>query len=263
MSTAVAKRDAITDICLTINSPEFKKGRLQPAEPESGLSVERFARVATTALQLNPDVVNKGTKGSVLTSLIRCYQDGLLPDGKEAALVLFGNQATYMPMVGGFRKIAAGYGFSLVANVVYANDEFGYELGMAPALTHRPAGLEADPGEPIGAYAVAVGPDGRKYLTVMRKAEIEQVRAVSKAKGSGPWTQWWGEMAKKTVVRRLFKELPLGADDRTSRVLATDDEGYELTGPLDDLPTVDVSEEYEPVEGEIVDDGLPEFGDAA
>lgn len=262
MSTTVAKRDAMTDICVTINSPEFKQGKIAPAVTDTGLSVERFARVATTAIQLNPDVVNKGTKGSVLTSLIRCAQDGLLPDGKEAALVLFGNQATYMPMVGGLRKIAAGYGFSLVANVVYQHDTFAYELGMEPTLTHKPAGLEQEPGEPIGAYAVAVGPDGRKYVSVMRKTEIEQVRSVSKSKGSGPWTQWWGEMAKKTVARRLFKELPLGADDRTSRVLQADDEGYELTGPLDNLPAVDPSEEYEPVEGELVDDGLPEFGES-
>jgi hypothetical protein len=39
------------------------------------------------------------------------------------------------------------------------------------------------------------------------------VRAVSRSKNSGPWTQWWDEMARKTVVRRLSKYLPLSAED--------------------------------------------------
>lgn len=259
MSTAVAKRDAVTDVCVTINDPGFKTGKLAPALADSGLSVERFVRVATTALQLNPDVITKGTKASVLTSLIRCAQDGLLPDGKEAALVLFGQQATYMPMVGGLRKIASGYGFSISANVVHKNDEFAYELGLEPTLTHKPPALDVDRGDPIGAYAVAVGPDGRKYVEVMSRGEIEQVRAASRSGGSGPWAKWWGEMARKTVARRLFKSLPLGADDRTARVLAADDDGFQLQGPLDDLPQVDVADPWEPVEGEVVQDEI-EFG---
>lgn len=261
MSTAVAKRDAVTDVCVTINSQDFKN-KLASGLADSGLSVERFTRVATTALQLNPDVIVKGSKASVLTSLIRCAQDGLLPDGKEAALVLFGANATYMPMVGGLRKIASGYGFSITANVVHKNDAFEYELGLEPTLSHKPPALDVDRGDPIGAYAVAVGPDGRKYVEVMSRGEIEQVRNVSRAKGSGPWTQWPGEMYRKTVARRLFKSLPLGADDRTVRVLAADDEGFDLAGVTSNPQSVTVDDVFseddvfEPSEADID----PEFG---
>jgi recombination protein RecT len=46
----------------------------------------------------------------------------------------------------------------------------------------------------------------------MSRAEIEQVRAVSRSKDGAAWSQWWGEMARKTVLRRLIKRLPLSTD---------------------------------------------------
>ncbi len=256
MSTADTKRDPVTDVCVAIARPGYK-AKVANALPAS-IPADRFIRVATTAVQMNPDVVLKGTKASVLTSLIRCAQDGLLPDGKEAALALFGNAAVYLPMIGGFRKKAAEHGFSLTAQVVHAGDDFDYTLGLAPTLTHKPPKLDVERGDPIGAYAVAAHQTHGVFVEVMSKQEIEQVRNSSRAKGSGPWAQWWGEMARKTVARRLFKMLPLGAlDERAVSMLRADDETYDLAaaGPLDDLPRVDPSEpEVEEVEGELVDE---------
>jgi recombinational DNA repair protein RecT len=42
--------------------------------------------------------------------------------------------------------------------------------------------------------------------------EVEKVRAASRAGGSGPWKDWWSEMAKKTVFRRASKWLKLSAE---------------------------------------------------
>src|SRR3546814_9276399 len=54
--------------------------------------------------------------------------------------------------------------------------------------------------------------DGSRLLELMRKSDIEKVRAVSRAKRNGPWVQWWSEMARKTVMRRLSKRLPMSTD---------------------------------------------------
>ena len=73
---------------------------------------DRFVRVAVTALIANPDIAQCNPE-SIFSSLLKCAQDGLLPDGREAALAPFNNKktgekdASYMPMVAGFRKIAA------------------------------------------------------------------------------------------------------------------------------------------------------------
>jgi recombination protein RecT len=68
--------------------------------------------------------------------------------------------------------------------------------------------------------------------------EIEQVRAVSRAGASGPWGQWWGEMAKKTVLRRLSKRLPMSTDaDELLRREVEEDEAQApaLPGSVTDL----------------------------
>ena len=64
----------------------------------------------------------------------------------------------------------------------------------------------------IAAYAVARTRDEGVYTEVMSRADIDKVRGISKAKDSGPWVQWFDEMARKTVIRRLAKRLPMSTD---------------------------------------------------
>ena len=254
MSTAVAKRDTMTEVCTTIAGDLAPK--IKQALP-AGVDADRFVRVALTAVQQNPDLLKQPVKlNTVYNALVRCASDGLLPDGREAALVRFGDAAQYMPMVGGFLKIAAEHDYRINAQVVYALDDFSYELAPLPTVSHVPPRLGEDRGDPIGAYAIAEHPSFGRFVEVMSRQEVEQVRAASRSKGSGPWAQWWGEMARKTATRRLFKRLPLASDERAASVADADDATYDLSpGPLADLPTIDPSEEYEPVEGEIMDDG--------
>lgn len=213
-----------------VRSAEFK-GQIQMALPNN-VTPERFVRVAVTAIQQTPDLITC-TQASLFQSLIRCAQDGLLPNGKEAALVKFGNAAVYMPMIGGFRKIAAENGWAIDTQVVYQNDRFDYELGQHPRLEHVPAGLEQEPGEKIGAYAVATHEDGRKLVEVMRKTEILKVRDASKSKSSGPWKDWEERMWEKSVGRRIFGKLPLSgrALERADSVLQASDQDIDHPAP--------------------------------
>ena len=54
------------------------------------------------------------------------------------------------------------------------------------------------------------------------RADVEKVRASSKAGKFGPWVEWWDEMAKKTVIRRMAKRLPSSAD--VDQVFESDNE---------------------------------------
>lgn len=224
-STAVATRaprNNVEQVCMTIARPDFKQ-RIASALPP-GIDPERFQRVVLTAIQQNPAVAN-ADKNSLYNAVIRCAQDGLLPNGKEAAIVQFGNQAQYMPMIGGLRKIAADHGIIMATGVVHKNDHFDYELGVKPYKVHKPAALDQDRGDAIGAWAEAMDRNGNLYLEVMGKQDIEAVRSVSRAKGGDLWTKWWGEAARKTVGRRLFKSLPLAdeLDERESRIIEAAD----------------------------------------
>ncbi|HYI43704.1 MAG TPA: recombinase RecT [Sphingomicrobium sp.] len=196
---------------LTAMAPQFA------AALPKHISVEKFTRVALTAVQNNPDLATKADRRSLFGACVRLAQDGLLPDGREAAIVMFGDKAQAMPMIAGIlRKIRQSGDVSRVsAHVVYEHDEFVWRLGFDEDITHNPPPLDQPRGKPIGAYATAVLKDGSRLLEVMSLEEIEKVRAVSRAKGNGPWVQWWGEMARKTVMCRLSKRLPMSTDIET------------------------------------------------
>jgi recombination protein RecT len=222
----VARRNPQQELIARVRSPEFRE-QVALALP-GGVTPERFARIAVTALLDSPEVA-QAEPDSVFRALLRCAQDGLLPDGREAALVVFGSRkdgarrAVYMPMVGGLRKLAGEHGWTIQARVVYERDEFRVELGDTPRIRHVPVRPGEDRGRPIGAYAVARHADGRVEVEVMGIEDIERVRRVSRAANEGPWVDWWDRMAEKTVVRRLFRKLPLaGYDARVERVLRAD-----------------------------------------
>lgn len=223
----------LTEVTRHIMS-ERLASQLKMALPEH-ISVEKFQRVVITAINKNADLVSADLL-SLLTASVECAQDGLLPDGKEAALVIYNTKVPnvkpdrwvkrvqYMPMIKGICKKAHNSGELpfLDMQVVHENDEFDYQLGLHPNLVHKPKLGER--GDFIGAYAVARTSQGAEYIEVMSHAEIECVRlesSKSKSKETGdpygPWKNYYGEMARKTVLRRLSKRLPLSSD--LSRVI--------------------------------------------
>jgi recombination protein RecT len=190
------------------------------------VSPERFVRVVVTAIQSNPSL-QKADRDSVLGAALKCAQDGLLPDGREAALVIYGGKAAYLPMIAGIlaKVRRSGELLTIGAHVVYEKDAFTYTLGDNETIEHQPF-LTGPRGKPIAAYAVAHTRDGGVYREVMSIEEINQVRNVSKAKNDGPWVSWWGEMARKTVLRRLSKRLPMSTD--LQQVFQREDDHYDL-----------------------------------
>ncbi|WP_193393703.1 recombinase RecT, partial [Rhizobium ecuadorense] len=61
-------------------------------------------------------------------------------------------------------------------------------------------------------YAQVVMKSGGCFVDTMRSDDIEKVRQSSKNKDSGPWVDWWEEMAFKTVFRHLSKRLPFSRE---------------------------------------------------
>lgn len=208
-------------------------------------------------------------KASFLNSAAKCAQDGLLPDGREAALVTYntkdGKQVQYMPMVAGLQKAMRNSGeiLSIAARVVYENDDFTYEMGDEEHITHKPADMLDDPGKPIGAYCIIKLKDGGVIREVMRHAEIETVRKRSKAGGKGPWVTDWAEMAKKAVIRRAYKRAPSSAD--VDSMIASDDQNYDLSAPANDGKgqTYDAASIVEAEAIEIEAEDVPSFDERA
>lgn len=128
------------------------------------------------------------------------------------------------------------------AHVVYERDTFAIDYGSPQVYTHKPC-LEDNRGAIIGAYAVIrmVNCD-RPVVEWMSKAEIDAIRARSKAASDGPWATDYAEMARKTVVRRILKYCPLSAEAQEA-LAASDSAEFDFTptstsvapGPLEQL----------------------------
>jgi recombination protein RecT len=177
----------------------------------------------------------KVERRSFFNACMKAAQDGLLPDGREGAIVEYNDRqrgpiAQWMPMIAGIRKKVRNSGeiTDWNAHVVYENDAFEFELGDDPFIKHKPA-LD-DRGKPIAVYSIAKFKTGEVSREVMSIKEVEKVRAVSRAKDNqrGPWVQWWEEMARKTVARRHSKVLPMSTD--LDDLIRRDDDLYDMEG---------------------------------
>jgi recombination protein RecT len=221
------------------------EGQFKMALP-AHIPLERFVRVVMTALQNNPKLM-ACSKQSVFNAAVRCAQDGLLPDGREAAIVPFGEEddgqgggrsradlAGYMPMVYGIRKKIRNSGEikDLHAHAVYEGDDFAYELGDEPYIKHKPK-----PGgrtrQITHVYSIAVFNDGTLSRDVMPIEEVEDIRKKFSRSRKGPWSvkESYSEMAIKTVVKHHAKSLPMSTD--LDRLIHADDALYDLKGAAD------------------------------
>jgi recombination protein RecT len=169
---------------------------------------------------------------------MKAAQAGLLPDGREAALVMFGEKVQYMPMIAGILKLVRNSGelSSISSQIVHKNDPFEFFVdGDGEHLKHTPL-IFGDRGEKIGVYALAKTKDGAVYIEVMTKDQVMAVKGVSRSK-NGPWSgPFADEMWRKTVVRRLSKRLPMSTD--LEQALHVDDEMYDLKPVAEPAPLV-------------------------
>ena len=92
------------------------------------IPVERFVRVVMTAIQGNSYLL-RADRRSLFSAAMKAAQDGLLADGREGALVPFGEEVTWIPMIAGLRKKVRNSGEIATWDVaaVYANDRFEFE----------------------------------------------------------------------------------------------------------------------------------------
>jgi len=207
----ITKDSSIKDI---INSPAMQE-QFAAALPKH-LSPERFARIAITALTRTPKLKDC-TKESLFKCLLDLSAMGLEPDGRRAYLIPYENrrlgvtecqlQIDYKGLVELVRR--SGDVVKIHADIVCENDTFEHGMGEIKEHTYD---LKADRGEPYAAYAQVTLKDGSVQCEIMSKADIEKIRAKSKAAQGDPWKDHWGEMAKKTVFRRLTKWLTLSPE---------------------------------------------------
>lgn len=138
-------------------------------------------------------------------------------------------EAVLMPSYIGLCKLITDTGSvtKIEARIVYKDDDFALEYGTETKLHHRPKFNNKDNNMML-VYAIATLTDGRTQFEVMTIDEINIIR--DKSDGymafkngktqSAIWVDHYGEMCKKTVVKRLTKYLPKSLhNDKWTKVM--------------------------------------------
>lgn len=217
---------------------------------------ELLLNAMLNSIRKNPKLLNC-TQASMLSAIMFSAQTGLLPDtpAQECHLIPYGSTCQWIPGFRGYQKLArqSGEVLDIVARVVYKGDEFKQVLGSSEEILHVPSDDPAvdDKGKPIPThfYAIAFLSNGRSKFEVMTKAQVDKVRDGSRAKDDGPWVQWYEEMGRKTVFRRLAKWLPMSASmaaaiEMDNRATMGDNQPLhpQLAGVVEELTEQDTGE---------------------
>lgn len=205
------------------------------------MTADRLARIALTEIRKVPKLA-QCDQSSFLGAIMQIAALGLEPGGAlgHAYLIPFDKRGklangqwgvigTDVQLVIGYRGMIdlarrSGQIVSLSARIVYEKDRFAYTFGLDETLEHVPYDGN-DPGNMVYVYAVAKLAGGGVQFEVMSRAKVEAVRDGSqgykaaaasaekyKKPIDSPWTNHFDEMAKKTVIRQLFKYLPVSIE---------------------------------------------------
>lgn len=100
---------------------------------------------------------------------------------------------------------------SIESDVIFKGEVFQCEKGTLPLLRHV-IDINADRSDSsvVAVYAKATLPNGLQKYEIMTKNQIEVIKQISMKKNKGltpAWENFYTEMARKTVVKRLCKQL--------------------------------------------------------
>ena len=253
-TTAVVKYEAAAPIASRGNMQgllEGMKAKMAAVLPKH-VDPERMMKAALVAVIRQPKLL-QCTQESFLESMMRSSQLGLDPSGTlgSAYLVPFENrkagrvECQFLPGYRGLVDLARRSNEieAIEAHMVYKQDQFKMTFGTDPKIEHTPYLGEDRKEEYVGVYAVATLRGGHKQPDFMTLADINRIRNMSKAGQFGPWKEHFVEMAKKTVIRRLCKTLPMSVE--LAKAIQYDNEALETI----DGAFVDVTDEPRGTEG--------------
>ena len=181
----------------------------------SDVDLDTFINTAKIAVTQNPDLLAAVLRQSLFIALQKAARQGLMPDGKQGALIVRWNserrceEVCWQPMVWGMVSLGRRTGDirTFSAQIVYQNEPFRilqgeedrYEHERVPE--HEAKGLEFA----VGAYCIITGRDGVRTRRWMSAPRIRAVKDSSKA-ARGPWHgSFEDEMWIKTVLLFTMK----------------------------------------------------------
>lgn len=211
----------------------------------AGISADKIISTAIEAANENRQIL-QCTGLSVVIAVKQAAEFGLTFSKAfgQAHLVPFKGQCQ---LIIGYRGLldlarrATGGEVVMDSEVVYKGDEFLIEKGTETKIHHKiNVNAPRKDEDIIGAYFVATYSNGFKVVEWMSRDEINAIRSRSKMSSSGPWVTDFAAMARKSVIRRGIKYLPLSSEK--AKLLEKAIEHDILTDGITDEPQVSAAD---------------------
>lgn len=241
--------------------------QLMPAIQKSipkHLSGDRMSRIVLTEFYKNPDLLSC-TKESLIGGILQSSQLGLeIGSGMgQAYLLPFNNrkngtkEAQFVIGYQGMIELARRSGMikDIFASVVHEGDHFECKRSLEKDILEHEELYESDVITHV--YAICRFTNGGyAYECWPIKKVKAHMNKHSKSKGQyGPWKDDFEGMARKTLIRSLFKYLPKSPE--LAQAIELDEK--KITGDLKDPENLNI----DIVEGEVVDVETGEIQDEA
>lgn len=207
-----------------------KEQRIAPYQSAIKKSEEKFREVAEKTVNYERECIfamqalmktdfamqtaNKNPK-SVHLAMINVASTGLTLNPANAYAYLIPRDGAIVLDISykGLIKIATDTGSIrwARAEIVYEGDTFEYH-GPAREPIHKCNPFKRkDDDSIVGVYCIAKTSDGDILTEVMDIDELDKIRGKSMSyakKKSGPWVEWFEQMAKKAVIKRASRTWP-------------------------------------------------------
>ncbi|MFE2469784.1 RecT family recombinase [Streptomyces mirabilis] len=263
------EQPAMTDLALNDSSMAWLQSRATYFTDALPRHVDR-AHFMSVARAIMPNL-SKCTDLSITSALLACARFGLEPDGRQAAVIPYGDTATFQPMYEGYIELMYRHPRvdSVHFNWVREKDQWDYEP-TAPSpkdFFHKPRVdlTEEERGKVILAYAFAWIDGRRSQVIILNRSQAEAIRdkysqAYKKAernqKHDSAWHTDFDAMWAKSAVRRLVKVVPTSHE--LAELVQADDDADDTTAvPSVIRGTVITREDQDTGEGEDQRHGWP------
>ncbi|MET9122939.1 RecT family recombinase [Streptomyces sp. NPDC004528] len=212
---------AVTDLAVTDTALQWLQSRASYFTDALPRHVDR-AHFMSVALAVMPSL-ERCTHASVHQAFLACARFGLEPDGRQAAIIPYGDTATFQPMYQGLIELM--YRHPRVDSVHFGwirqRDQWDYTpTEPSPRdFFHKPRIdlTDEERGPVILAYAFAWIDGRRSQVIILNRSQAEQIRnkyskAYKKAERNNakdsPWHTDFDAMWAKSCVLRLRKVVP-------------------------------------------------------
>lgn len=223
----------MSDIQALLRSDNFKQS-IQTRQAISAEDAAKFVSMFETAVRKNPDLLSCSPK-SIELAAHKLADLGLSPVDTFSQIYLYyrwnsNTRCNECVIDVGWRGMCTlAYKLcqiSIESDVIFNGDHFQCEKGTTPMLRHV-IDINADRSESnvAGVYAKATLPNGLQKYEIMTKLQTDGIKKISIEKNkklTPAWANFYTEMARKTVVKRLCKQL--NEHEKINRIIDLENE---------------------------------------